>query len=136
MNMANVSGPSAPAIHDFGPRTPVGVRDLDPLTREQPPARDASKKVTAAEELGQRKHGIGLATDHTGQLTGVEGKRFDSDLRPPLLHLRIERNSGFITPEQPRRSDRQGSSAPISFRWEACGHLLMKTVKASNDEEE
>jgi len=56
--------------------------------------------ATAAEKLGQEKHGFGLATDHTGHLTGVEGKRFDSDLRPALLHLRIERNSGFITSEQ------------------------------------
>jgi hypothetical protein len=78
----------------------LSTPDHPGVTREQPPARDASKKLTAAEALGQAKHGIGLATDHTGHLTGVEGKRFDADLRSPLLHLSIERNAGIISTQQ------------------------------------
>src|SRR5216684_1928300 len=97
--MAQISGHSAAPIVDHGKPTPVGVRDHPKLTHEEPPARDSSRKVTAAEARGQAKHGIGLATDHEGFLTGVEGRTFDEDLRPPLSYLRVQHNAGHVSAE-------------------------------------
>jgi hypothetical protein len=94
MSMANISGPSAPAIVDHGKSTPVGVRPrsaLDKVTGEPAEPYNA---------LGVAKHGIGQACDHTGHLTGVEGKSFDVDMRLPLQRLRLQRNDGHISADE------------------------------------